>query len=346
MGKKNILPTKNKQVERAVNKKLDTEIEKKSQNPVGYVNDLIEKFKLSDGIGNLSDERKKAYFRNFPQDQTRLPPQEANWCLSRIMLDRIKTIAPQGQKLQRNMIRNALKSKNEFNPEDPNSLGEDNAKILNAAGIDAKVDWIIDLPVGSLFSKVAFKNGLDYIARIDGQYYMAEAKSSNSENKKSFKKNSVPYLLDFVYRLNEFYRATLSGKIKAIGIVTDENEKKIVQEVAASSGLDELKKVAENIDDYIWTVPEFIERKPKVVEISNGVVAQKVVYAAIRELNQNFKINDWFSLRKVAGSQQKNVIEQKLKQQQEKLEQQQRNNVSKTNTVSEPVAEQISYFDY
>lgn len=278
-------PSYEKQHGRAVVNKENEEINKSKENHDEYIKKLIEKFNLSKGVEHLGNEVKKYSFRNFPQGETNLPRKEANWCLTRVMLDKLKTVAPQGQKYQRNIVRYETKSSTEFDVKDFKKKSDD--EILQAAGIDIKGNWIIDLPVGSLYSEVEYMNGLDYIGKKGNQYFMVEAKSNNSEGK-SFNK-SIKYVLGFVDRLTNFYKEKFSNdKINVIGVVSDDTEKaETIKYIENSKDT----KISAGVKNNIYTVREFIAGA-KVVKINRKDLALKLV-RAIADKDNNFKLA-WF----------------------------------------------------
>lgn len=307
-------PSIEKRIQRAERDKISAEIEKKQKDPVGYINDLIKNFKLGEGLKHLSDKEKKEYFRDLPEKPTTLPSQEANWCLSRIMLRSIKRVPPQGQSYQRDIAKWETKSDNQFKVKDPEELKQKKAhEILNAVGIDASKNWVIDLPTGSLYSLVERENGLDYIAKLNGQYYMAEAKSSNAPTLKTFRKKSVPYLLDFIVRLADYYK-TISNKIKPVGIVTNDAERKAVISSAKNSGII-FKNEIKVVEDSIKTVAEFVAGT-RPVRILSGNVVEKVLYA-ISEMDNDFNPK-WFLFEKA----------------------------TRQNASTESIKEQSNYFNY
>ena len=278
-------PSYEKQHGRAVINKENDEINKSKENHDEYIKKIIEKFNLSKGVEHLGDEILKYSFRNFPQGETNLPRKEANWCLTRVMLDKLETVPPQGQKYQRNIVRYETKSDTEFNLEGFKKKSGD--EILKAAGIDINGNWIIDLPVGSLYSEVEYVNGLDYIGKKGNQYFMVEAKSNNSEGK-SFKE-SIKYVLGFVDRLTNFYKEKFPGdKINVIGVVSDDTEK-----AAAVKYIENRKdtKISTSIKNNIFTVREFISGA-KVVKINKKELALKLV-RTIADKDTNFKLA-WF----------------------------------------------------
>ena len=278
-------PSYEKQHGRAVNNKENDEINKSKENHDEYIKKVIEKFNLSKGVEHLGDEVKKYSFRNFPAGETNLPRKEANWCLTRVMLDKLKTVAPQGQKYQRNIVRYETKSNTEFNIKDFRKKNDE--EILKAAGIDVNGNWIIDLPVGSLYSEVEYVNGLDYIGKKGNQYFMVEAKSNNSEGK-SFRE-SIKYVLGFVDRLTNFYKEKFNGdNINVIGVVSDDAEK-----AEAIKYIENRKdpKISTSIKSNIFTVREFIAGA-KVVKINRKELALRLV-KAIADRDKNFKLS-WF----------------------------------------------------